>query len=238
MKRAILLLTTALLGLSGCRDCLNTITVQWAFKDAAGNLLDCSQASVATAHVFLDGRAQFDQFGSTEFTCAQFPNGVILTDYPGGTHLLQIDALDQNGNLLYQFHDNISARNCGDTTLPIDVPAVVGPLDINYRLPVAQCPVSSFVWFSITDLSTQQPAIVIDGLHTPEQFPCGQTIPLPLDVPFGDYRLDFIQIVQKTSNIITPYVAVYQNCTPGLTVHHTGVDLFDVTLASATSTCQ
>jgi hypothetical protein len=238
MKRAILLLATALLGTSGCTShpCDRTsIAVQWLFIDAAGGQHGCSDSGTAVVHVFLDGTPQFDQTGNTNFTCGTFENGVILTDFRGGQHALQIDALDQNGTLLYQDQRTFTANSCGASpNLPVDVVAVQGPLDLAYTLPVPQCPPGSFVWFSLTGLSPGTATFVVDGLHTPEAFPCGNPYPLPIDAPFGQYRLDFIQVVQPGT---TTFNSVYENCT-AQAVNHLGSDQVPVALSASTTGCQ
>lgn len=244
MKRAILLLATALLGVAGCTshpcDNRDDLIVDWsAFTDASGNTFACTdpRSGVASVQVFIDDVAQFP----SPVACIPFPNqsprpAVTLAAFTPGTYKVEVQAYDANGTLLYDDVANQTiAPTCGGTQFNARMTAVQGPLDLAYTLPVPQCPPNSFVWFSLTALSPGVQSLVIDGLHNPQGFPCGNPYPLPIDAPFGTYRLDFIQVVQASGAVFT---AQYENCAPGITVNHVQSDQIPVALSAATTGCQ
>ncbi len=236
MKRAILILAAALIGTTGgctTRRCdPGTLTLYWTFTDAAGVTRGCAGSGVSNVRITIDRVVQLDQSGSALFACQPFADGVEgiqLTDFVTATHDVQVEGLDANQQQLYLAQTSVRTNGCGDTTVPLVLPAVQGTLQVSYSIsPVNTCPTASFVWYSITDLTTNTVFSTVDALNTPRFFVCGDLIVFDA-VPFGPYRLDFIQTVVSTGNPSSPWLAVDGNCTPQ-TVNHLGNDAITVTL--------
>ncbi len=241
MNRAILIFAAALLGTTGCysKRCDPTsMTVNWEFTDAAGLTRDCGRSGPTSVRVFIDGVAQVDSSGNPDFTCAQYPYGVVLYDFANGSYALQLEAYGSSGQLLYMDQRQVSIARCGDTPVLATLTAAQGPMAIEYAIANAgsQCPAGSYLWLSITDLTNRDVFAQVDGTHAPTSVPCGT--PLVYDeVPFGELSLDFIQVVQPTANPNAPYAALFQQCTP-VPIHHLGAETVQVTLAPAMAFCR
>ena len=148
MRRAILLLATFGLALSGCRSrCDNggTLTLFWqnpqgGFTDASGQLLSCDQAGVSTVDVSVNGTL------AGHFPChGPSSDGITLTGFfDNETVSVQLDAFDASNNLLYQDVRSTSTASCGNATLDVTLAAVQAPFRISYALPGGICPADSY----------------------------------------------------------------------------------------------
>ncbi|SRR6266568_4506852 len=241
MRRAILLLCTFGLALSGCGSrCDNggTLTLFWqtpqgGFTTATGQLLSCDAAGVSTVDVSVNGTL------AGHFPChGPSSDGVTLTGFFNETVSVQLDAFDASHNLLYQDARTTSTAACGNVVLDVTLAAVQAPFQISYALPGGiACPPSSFVWLSLFDVTGNVQFDLVDANHSPTALPCGTVLTYDKAL-FGQYRLDFIQVVQQTFNPSTPFVALYQDCSPLIFAHQAANDVFIVpTLLLPTGTC-
>jgi hypothetical protein len=152
---------------------------------------------------------------------------------------VQVDAFDASNNLLYQDVRSTSTAACGHVALDVTLSAVQAPFQISYALPGgAACPANSFVWLSLVDVTGNVQFDLVDANNSPTAIPCGT--PLTYDKAlFGQYRLDFIQVVRSTGVPATPFVAAYQYCSPLNFDHQAANDVFIVpTLFPASVSCR
>jgi len=235
MKRAIVFLATAVIA-TGCHTCPPTdAVVFWTFVDASGNqFVGCPGSGVSFVRVFLNGEAQTDEFGNTDFSCTVFSDGAVLPNFRGGTYALQLEGYDANSQLLYLDQRNVTLANCGETVVDASLAAVQGSLTLDLA-GFTQCPLDSFVWYSLVDVTNNQIYSVVDGLDTPTAIPCTGSV-LFDKVPFGQYQFDFVQVVRRTGDPVTPYLAAFQNCTPQA-FNHLGDDAVTATLVPALASC-
>ncbi len=191
MKRAILLLTTALLG-TGCHShsCNNgTLTVFWTFSSASGGSLDCTAAGVDTVDVAINGAPQ------GTFPC-RGPNsdGITLLDFVSGTYDVQLDGFDSANHHIFQSTGNsVGVNGCQDNSVSIEAAPLTGDLTLTYEFtPTNQCTTpTSVVWYELVDASNNV-VDVVDATHTPNAVPCG-TNPVLAGLPFGFYTVTRIQ---------------------------------------------
>jgi hypothetical protein len=255
MKRAILLLATALLGVAGCtsRTCTNelALNVFWpSFTDGAGNTFACTdpRSGVASIQVFIDGAAQLNP----EVPCVPFagrPQGITLLDFAPGTYQVELQAYDSNGNLLYDDQAAVPVRaTCGGTDFNAQMTAVGADMTVAVNLPRAgQCATPSsqsafqntFLWYELRDQSGNVFA-TSSPTADPQQIPCtsSHAIVFP-SAPFGRYTLTKIQEVEFDFN---GSVVVWSfNCVSTAFQHAAANDGVTVTLAAqptgGTTTC-
>ena len=240
MRRALLLLSTFGLALSGCGShCDNgTLTLFWqkpqgGFTTATGQLLSCDEAGVSTVDVSVNGSL------AGHFPChGPSSDGITLTGFFNETVSVQVDAFDASHNLLYQDVRSTSTARCGNVALDVTLAAVQAPFQISYALPGGiACPPNSFVWLSLVDVTGNVQFDLVDANNTPRALPCGTVLTYDKAL-FGQYRLDFIQVVQSTGVPATPFVAAFEFCTPLNFDHQAANDVFIVpTLLSASGFC-
>ncbi len=246
MKRAFLLLATMALFGSACtnHNCAPPETVvYWTFVDAAGrSYTGCPGTAVtptvSTIRIFVNNQVQYDDAGNSDFACSTYQNGAILPNtLAPGNYQLQVEGYDQNGTLLYLGQQNVNVVACNAQTFDVTLNAVQGPITVNLT-GFSQCPTTSYVWYSLTDVTNPQQPVVYsfaDGRNNPTDIRCTGAV-LFDGVPFGNYRLDFVQIVVPSGNSNVPYTAVYQNCTP-TAFQHNAADAVTVALQPATASC-
>ena len=203
----------------GCNHCdPSELIVYWTFTKGSGQATtSCSAAGVTTLHAFIDGVAFPDAFtGSFDLRCVDYDAaGGFAIGVGPGHHDVQIDALDANGALLYQAArgDNlVNVNSCGATVDNVNVPAVAGSLSLTLTGPVFQCPFNSFVWYSLTDLTTNTVVDLVNGTRSPQALPCNGTVPLLSGLPFGPYQIDFVEVVSPDLNTGL-FVPKFANCT-------------------------
>ena len=244
MRRAILIFATFGLALSGCGSHCNnggTLTLFWqnprgGFTDASGQLLSCDQAGVSTVDVTVNGTL------AGHFPChGPSSDGITLTGFFNGeTVSVQVDAFDASDNFLYSDGPrSISTAACGNVARDVTLDAVQAPFQISYALPGGvACTPNSFIWLSLVDVTGNVQFDLVDANNTPFAIPCDNTDITYDKALFGQYRLDFIQVVQQTGNPLAPFFAQYQFCQPLSFDHQAANDLFIVpTLFSATGPC-
>lgn len=247
MRRVILILAAAVLGVGGCRErhhdgCdFTTMELDLTFINAAGAAVSCASSGTAYYRVFIDGASVTDNAGNPiDYACAD-GNVVDVVDVATGVpQSVQVDAYDVSGNLLYQFlQDNVTLQGCGVNVVAADLPWVRGAMSFGYSLPGGnQCPVGpvgSFVWFSIFNVTDNVVFATVDGYNHPTDWPCGTQLTFP-DAVFAEYRLDFIEIVTPIGG--STYQVDFEDCTPRLFQHFAANDVFDMpTLAPASASC-
>ncbi|HYS79593.1 MAG TPA: hypothetical protein VEM76_02725 [Anaeromyxobacteraceae bacterium] len=243
MRRALLLLCTFGLALSGCRSrCDNggTLTLFWqkpqgGFTTATGQLLSCDEAGVSTVDVTVNGSF------AGHFPChGPSSDGITLTGFFGENVSVLVDAFDASNNLLYEDGPrSTSTASCGNVALDVTLGAVQAPFQISYALPGGiACPANSFVWLSLVDVTGNVQFDLVDQNNTPTAIPCGTVLTYDKAL-FGQYRLDFIQVVQPTGIPSTPFVSLYQFCQPLNFNHQAANDDFIVpTLISSSVSCR
>jgi hypothetical protein len=135
MKRAILLLTTAFLGSTGCysRHCFDDIAIYWHFRNASNSAeLTCAQAGVSSIQITADGVVlQPVACSSLSSDGVTFVQGIALADFDEGNHSFQLDGLDANGNLIYSSGTfTFAPTGCRLNELDSDLAAVTGTLTV------------------------------------------------------------------------------------------------------------
>jgi hypothetical protein len=146
MKRAILILATALLGTTtacSSHSCANEndLNVFWdSFTAADGTTFACTdpRSGVAGLQVFVGGVPQLlDRNGQpAPVPCVPFPaqssaQGVTLADFAPGTYDVEVQAYDTAGNLLFDDQQSIAiTRTCGGTELSAALVATTGSLTV------------------------------------------------------------------------------------------------------------
>ncbi len=243
MKRAIIgVLAAALVGATGCGSHCDSLQLALTFRDASGNAISCAQSGAAWILVFLDDQQLVDAGGSpVQFTCADGPVIPIAGVGPNPVKI-QVDAYDatqSNPNLLYQFiADGVTARQCGNNVLPVDLTTVHGSLSVALTGLTLGCPIPGYVWYALTDLTTNQ-QFVVDQNHNPQGVSCAAapaTVALFDSLPFGPYRLEWIQVV--TLDQSNHPVSDAENCTPQQ-FNHGGDDVLTIPMTQpATTGCQ
>ncbi len=225
---------------AGCGHCDPPETaVYWTFTDASNRTTaSCSQAGVATLRIFVNDNPQYDVNGRQDLRCADYDaaGGAVVAAYTP-KDVIQVEAYDASGNLLYLSQDTFATNSCGLKSYDANLTAQAGQINVSLT-GFAQCPLNAYVWYSLTDVTdTANPvSFIVDGLHqNATSVPCAGSIPLGSFL-FGTYRLDWIQIVQATNSATQPYAAVYQNCTPQNWPHGAD-DTFTVPLVPATTVC-
>jgi hypothetical protein len=245
MNRAAVLLAAAVLGSSAActtTHCDNTtVNLYWVnFTTASGRVVRCSDptSGVAGLQVFVDGVSQFQNL----LPCQPFNDGVEgigLQNFTFGSHTFEVRAFDANGNQIYG--DSVTStvpQTCNGAfqvdTHPV---AVAGDFSISYSFtPNNVCASGTFVWYRLVDLTTNAIVSIVDGTHNPFSLPCGNPNPIPFaSLPFGNYRLDFIETVQQTGNPSAPFSAVDQVCVPQAVSHAVASDSFQITIPAASS---
>jgi hypothetical protein len=222
MRRAIPILAAALLASgAGCttRNCdYGTLTIDWSFTDAAGNVLGCADAGVSTVRVTIDGVAD-------DWDCQPFGDGVegiTYQDFTTSTHTVQVEGLDENQQQLYLYPaTDVRTDGCGDVPIDAQLEAVQGTLQIDYAIETGACLPGSYIQYSLFDVTGNQVYSAVDTFT----IPCSDSTPVLFfdKVPFGQYQLDFIQTV------LPPGQAVDGNCN-GLTIDHFSNDAITATL--------
>lgn len=253
MRRAIpFLAAAAALTATGCTSSHcdpSDVNVYWeSFTDVNGRTFTCAGSDVVGVQVFVDGQAQLlNSSGQPQpVSCIPFPGqssaaGVTLLAFTPGTYSIEVQAYDQTGNLKYLAQTSVvvPGNACGQVLTVDTVPTqVADDLTVAYSITGGQaCPANSFVWYSLFDVTGNASFSAVDGQHSPQSVPCGSVLTFPTAL-FGQYQLDFIQIVTPTGNPATPYAAVFQDCTP-LAFNHSGRDGTTVPpLQTATVSCQ
>lgn len=244
MRRAILFLAFLAVGASGCHsssrcDVGGTLTLYWqppqgGFTTATGQLLGCDAAGVATVDVTVNGTSAgtFNCHGPTA-------DGIQLTGFGDETVSIQLDAFDASNRHLYQEVTSASTALCADTLVDANLAAVQAAFQVSYALPGGNtCPPSSYLWYSIVDVTGNTQFALVDAQNSPTAVPCGSQLIFDQAL-FGQYRLDFIQVVTPTGNGFQPWGALYEYCSPLTFNHNTANDtLFVPTLSPATGLCQ
>jgi hypothetical protein len=224
MKRATLLLATALLGVgstgchSSCRD-QNDLNVFWnTFTDASGATFACTdpRSGVASLQVFVDGTpAILDASNRPQnVPCVPFPGqsstqGITLQDFAPGTYNIEVQAYDASGNLLFDDQAPVTVTSrCGGTDFNAQMVAQGADMTVAFTLPTTTChPVTgasafptTFIWYELRD---QTGAVFATASPTsdPQQIPCtsSNAIAFPA-APFQRYTLERIQEVEFDTN--------------------------------------
>jgi hypothetical protein len=217
MKRAILLLATALVGVAGCtsRPCNSEfdLNVFWPrFTDAAGNTFACTDArsGVAGIQVFIDGNPQLlDNLNRpAPVACVPFPGrpqGITLLAFAPGTYQVEVQAYDANGNLLYDDQAAVPIRaTCGGTDFNANMVAVAADMTVAVNLPGGACATptsqsafsSTFLWYELRDQSGNVFATSSPTVDS-QQIPCTSSHAILFSAaPFGRYTLTRIQEVE------------------------------------------
>ncbi len=222
MKRATIgVLAAALVGATGCGSHCENMQLAWTFTDASGNPISCEQSGAAWILIFLDDQQLVDGYGNPlQLTCADGPVVPIVGVGPNPVKL-QLDAYDANKNLLYQYiASNVTARQCGNNVLQVDLTAVQAAMTIAYSINNTgnACPQGSYVWYSLFDVTDNQLFSAVDGTHSPNSVPCGSELTFD-GALYGTYRLDFIQIVAPTQDPTQPWVSLFADCTAHAFTH-------------------
>lgn len=235
MKRAIIgMLAAALVGAAGCGGHCDNLQLSLTFTDANGNPVDCQTSGTAYIDVFLNDQP------AVELTCADGPF-LPLPGVPRGPLKIQLDAYDANQNLLYQFiADGVASRQCGNNVLPVDLKTVHGSLAVALTGLTLGCPIPGYVWYALTDLTTNQQYVVDanSGANSTSISCAAAPTPVTLfdSLPFGPYRLDWIQVV--TLDQTNHPVSDAENCSPQQ-FNHAGDDVLTIPMTQpATTGCQ
>jgi len=206
--------------------------------------LDCTQAGVASAQIFVGGQIMQCTGGSTfcvdvnTWRC-EFPvgsaieGGLSVPVTSGGTYAVRIDGYDPSGNLKYTTGDqSVGVADCGDTSVGIFPQGVAGTLALDYAFtPPANCASGSNIEWTLT-----RGGLLLEDAATP----CGGPNPFALVggalLPAGVYRLDRVAEVVPG----TPPLSVHAICsnTPSNQAFvHAGPEVVPVDLPVSTQFC-
>lgn len=210
-------LTAACGGSSRCDPA--ALDVTWTpFTDAAGLPFDCAGASaVGGVRVLVDGTTAFQLDGGCVSTAGGARSeGTRLTGLAPGAHEIAVQGIGADG--LVRFEDRrtvtVPAGCAGAQQVATTPAAVADDLGLTYSIAgQLACPVSGFVWLSMSDETRGTVYAVVDQTRAPTSIPCGTPLVFPA-APFGRYRVDFIQIVTPTGIPTIPFRAAYQMCVP------------------------
>jgi hypothetical protein len=187
------------------------LTVSWAFTRADGaSGLGCADAGVESVDLWIDGV----QVGS-RIACAQ--GSATFTGLAAGDHVYTARGNRADGTARYQTWGGVALAACGETRALVQPGA--GTLRVDYATSTDLCyalddasQTTGYVWFQLLDRSTGAVAWSVNGAQTPTALPCrtGADGWFDLEVPWGLYRLRWIQVViNPASSVPTP---IYQYC--------------------------
>jgi hypothetical protein len=196
------------------------LDVSWGtFTDAAGQPFDCAAAGalVAGIRVLVDGTPSYGLDGGCVVSSGSTrTEAVRLSAVAAGAHEVDVQGVDADGRLRFADTRTVTVPGgCGAVARADATPAAVADdLGLGYSIAGGlPCPLSSYVWLSIIDVTRGTVFSVVDGQNGPTSIPCNTPLVFPA-APFGSYRLDFVQIVTPTGISAFPFRPVYQMCTP------------------------
>ncbi len=182
-----------------CAD--QTMTIDWSFQDINGVAgRSCAQVGVAYVDVYVDGARVVDAAPCTDY-------GVALYNVPTGNRQVVVEGLDASLVIVNRDQLTVSVDGCGNTHVAA-VPGE-GMLRLDYHFTPTDSCAANYMWYSLTDLVANDVISAVQGNANPTLFTCGPFVQFP--VPFGSYRLDWIQAVSYSGGL-GRYVAIDQLC--------------------------
>lgn len=243
MNRLALLLAASVLG-TGCivsNDCTTReVDVVWAnsFDDSGATGRGCASAGVTRVDVFVNDSPQ----PVASVPCTD--GGATLSFASGGNYQLTTEGVDGAGVIQYRDDRTISSSTCG--IQQVDVRPSAGTVNLNYAFNSGTSCFSanSYMWFGVFDTIARTVAAKVDETSAiPTQFACGPDVAFSipsgaLQVPSGWYRLDFMQEVEHTASVQTPFVERARSCTvPVFNIAPQQTTTVDVTLYDTGTVC-
>jgi hypothetical protein len=251
MKRAILILATALLGTTtACSshscDGVGDVNLFWNFQDARGAPLSCSQAGVAQMNVIVDG-VDNGTFACTLTARDGSPvQGITLQGFNPASHSFELHALDASGRETYTDAFALPTdRTCNGNTVDRVLTRTVGDLTVAFRLTNANGTATegcssgapTFIWYVLLDQNGQEVSSV-DQNNSPTAIPCTAGGVFFQDLPFQQYTLAAIAEVNITS--LGPPVTVvplHATCTPQTFQHALPGETATVSVPASSGLC-
>jgi hypothetical protein len=211
MKRAILILATALLATStacSSRSCdgVGDVNLFWNFQDARGAPLTCAQAGVAQMNIIADG------VDNGTFACVLTARdgspvqGITLQGFNPASHAFELHALDASGRETYTDAFTVpTGRVCGGDTADRVLTRTVGDLTVAFQLTNSNgsagegCSAGAptFIWYVLRDQNGQEVSRV-DQNNSPTAIPCTAGGIFFQDLPFQQYTVAAIAEVTIT----------------------------------------
>jgi hypothetical protein len=218
------------------------LTVSWRFTlpDDTSDVR-CAEAGVSTVDLWLDGVKV-----AAGTPCTQ--GAASFTGVAAGTHAYTIRGNGADGSVRYQTWGSLAADGCGETRVTLTPGA--GTLRVAYPTSTGLCAseadpaTNGYVWFQLLDRTTGLTASTLNA--STGQLPCalGADAWFEVPVPWGLYRLRWIQVV--TYPLSSDPTPIFQYC-PALTpppvptidvdVLSTGRTTLTVPLAPAAGAC-
>ncbi|MBK9516547.1 MAG: hypothetical protein IPO09_04160 [Anaeromyxobacter sp.] len=200
-----------------------SLTVAWRFDTPSGGQdASCAAVGVSTLNVFDGTGAPF----GTGISCAQ--GSATFTNLQAGPYDLTVEGRDAAGRLVNRDWYRQEVGACGETR-SVARPGQ-GDLRIAYDTSTGTCDAADlpgilgYMWFWLVDQATDQAIYGItsgSGNADKVLYPC-KVGDLTLRVPYGVYRLDWIQEVRYP--LATDPNPAYQYCEPtSATVHRAGI---------------
>ena len=179
------------------------IAVDWQLQDLAGNPISCVADGVQAVDVFLDGVAQ------ARTPCSA--GGITILGVPAGDHQVTVEGIDTGSNAIIN-RDQFSVSTCGGGSF-LARPGEA-TLQLQYSVPGNVCDGrGSFIWYQVTDLIAGAPISAITSASSDSDkilFDCGNQTWPSFPVPFGRYRIDWMEEVVAP---LTSPVVVSEQCT-------------------------
>lgn len=243
MNRLALVLAATVLG-SGCfssaDSCDPSLDIAWDFTGADDTVYPtCFDAGVNYVDVFVDG-ADGLRFPCTTNTSGVIPirPGVRVVTVEGVSAASQTDP----GVIVFRDEFDVEIAGCGRAVM--DAFPSEQYIQLAYSFPACAAN-PSYIWYSLTDLVAGVTASEISSLSSPGDrrlYDCNQGEDPFFAVPAGSYQLEWIQ------EVVEPTAGDFQvrktNCTPPGPVavpgeaFADGTVLYDVALASSTTSCE
>ena len=245
MKRAILILATALLGAAGChtRQCQTDITFFWHFPDPSGGAeLSCSQAGVVNVEIVEDG------FSDGSFACTLADQtgaavqGITLTNFAVRNYQFELRGLDASGNIVAQDTFSFTPNDCADNQLDRDLTALTGNVSIDFQFTDIgfTCTNSNtFMWYELLDRNSQV-VDVVGPNNTPAALPCTSGPIVLNSLALGPYTVSRIQEVEPVGGDLTfsqGFIVHHATCTPQSFQHLAANDTTTVLVPASIGTC-
>jgi hypothetical protein len=243
MKRAILLLVTAILGATGCnsRRCDTAITFLWHFPNASGTgELACNQAGVVNVEIIEDGSSDGVFACTLTDVNGNAVQGITLTNFAVRNYQFELDGLDASGNIIHRDQFSFTPTGCVDNQLDRTLPAVTGNLAIDFRfqdIGFTCTNAGTFMWYELLDRNNQVIDIVGPS-NSPTALPCTSGAIALNQLAFGPYTVSRIQEVEPfNGNFANGFITHHATCTPQSFQHFVDGETVTVVVPASNGNC-
>jgi hypothetical protein len=235
MRKLALLAVVLMPLVSGCvaATCdVPTVTIDWRLQDLNGVQRSCSYLNVVYVDIYI-GTA-----GGLRYICSDGGAVIDVSRFAPGVYPTTVEGIGADGWPRNRYEFDVTVNDCRNQAYY----PVLGEaqLRIDYALPGGVCSANpSYLWFSLIDDATGIPIWWANQQLNATQYDCNNPLvnEILLDVPFGNYTLDWIQEINYSGPGGTA-VALQQNCTnQPVAVTGIGITSLPVTLAPPVGLC-